>query len=360
MKKLVSILAALALLLSAAGTFAESIGLGTMYVYTQNGKSLNVRSEPYTGDNIIGHVAFGDAVDVVHFEGDWAEIAFGAAGHPTAWVQSRFLQWYAPTSKPTPKPDEDSEAKKMQAELASEVEIEPLAVQAHATRASGWVNMRKSPSKETKRIQTCADGSSLTAFAETTNWYRVTDPATGNSGYIRKDFLTIVPVATPAVDEVTRIGTVNVNGEFLLQGKIPEGYKLQVISSQGSRVIATLTADDGRRPMMMLSVAFDDLYSGVERMNDLSAEDLEILKNTYTQMNEMAFSEAETAAGTKLLIARESGSDTDFVSILSVYQGYFIEFVLSPNPDAAEQILTDDNLKTAIDFLSNLNFIPAN
>ena len=74
----------------------------------------------------------------------------------------------------------------------------------------------------------------------------------------------------------------------------------------------------------------------------------------------MEFSEAETAGGTKLLIARETGSDEDFVSIISLYKGYYVEFVLSPNPNAADQKLTDEQIQAGISFLSTLEFIPAN
>ena len=254
----------------------------------------------------------------------------------------------------------DPDTTQMNAELRSDVAIPRTAMQAQANRASGWVNMRINPSKKTSRVQTCPDGAQLIATAETTNWYRVTDPSTGNSGYIRKDFLKMVPVEQPAVDEATRIGTLNVNGEFLLHGKIPDGYRLQVISARNTKIIAALIAEDESRPQMLLTIAFDEMFADVERMNDLSAEEIEALKATFTDMNEVEFSEAETAAGTKLLIARETGSDEDFVSIISLYRGYSVEFVLSPNPNAAEQKLTDAQIQAGISFLSNLEFIPAN
>ena len=367
MKKLISILAALALLLTMTASFASAegrgLGLGTMFVYTENGKTLNVRSSPETGDNIIGSLKYGAQVNVTGFEGSWARISYQGG---SAWVQSRFLQWYAPGPKPTPQPtpqpapEPDPETAQMYAELRSEVSIPQTAMQAQANRTSGWVNMRVYPSKVTGRVQTCPDGAQLIAFAETTNWFHVTDPATGNSGYIRKDFLKIVPVEQPVVDEETRIGTLNVNGEFMLQGKIPEGYKLQVISAQNTKIIAALVAEDASRPQMLLTVAFDEMFAGVGRMNDLSAEEIETLKASFTDMNEVEFSETETAAGTKLLIARETGSDEDFVSIISLYRGYSVEFVLSPNPNAADQKLTDGQVQAGISFLSDLEFIPAN
>ena len=160
------------------------------------------------------------------------------------------------------------------------------------------------------------------------------------------------------MDETTRIGTLEVNGEFLLQGVIPEGYRLQVISSRSTGVIAALLTDDPSRPQMLLTVAFDEMFAGVARMNDLTDEELETLKASFTTLNDVEFSDAETAAGTRLLIARETGSDEDFVSILSLYRGYSVEFVLSPNPAAADQKLTDAQVQAAIGFLSSLDFIP--
>lgn len=363
MKKLFAILVSLALLLSLAVCAAEApgpIGLGTMFVYTQNGKTLNVRSSPDTGDNIIGHLKYGAQVNVTHFEGSWARIDFADGPDGSAWVQKRFLQWYAPGPKPTPKPDEDQETNRMNAELRSEAGIDPIPVEAHATRASGWVNMRQSPSKDTRRIQTCSDGTVLTAFAETTNWYHVTDPQTGNSGYIRKDFLTVLPSPDPAADETASMGVLNVHGKFQLRCKVPEGYQMQVFSVPNStRLTATLVAEAGKSPQMMLTVAFNEMYANVERMNDLTDEELATIKESYTDMNDVEFTEGETAEGTTLLIAKETGSDEDFVSILSLYKGYSIEFVISPDPDAADHTLSDAQVQTAIDFLSNLEFIPA-
>lgn len=111
---------------------------------------------------------------------------------------------------------------------------------------------------------------------------------------------------------------------------------------------------------MILNIAFNEMYANVERMNDLTPEEIDTMKASYTDMNEVTFSEAETGAGTKLLIARETGSDEDFVSIITLYKGYSVEFLLAPNPDAAQPVLTDAQVQTAVDFLTNLEFIPAN
>ena len=96
MKRMISVLAAVMMLLTLTVPFTSAqgagVGLGTMYVYTANGKTLNVRSTPETGDNLVGSLRYGEAVSVVGFEGSWARIRFAGVPGGTAWVQSRFLQ----------------------------------------------------------------------------------------------------------------------------------------------------------------------------------------------------------------------------------------------------------------------------
>ena len=75
-------------------------------------------------------------------------------------------------------------------------------------------------------------------------------------------------------------------------------------------------------------------------------------------MNDVDISYQNTSHGTKLLIAREIGSDTDFVDILSIYKGYMIEFNMTPSPSAASQTLTNAQIGMCIDFLSDLEFVP--
>ena len=93
-------------------------------------------------------------------------------------------------------------------------------------------------------------------------------------------------------------------------------------------------------------------------MNDMSADDLAVLESSFTSMNEVEITYKETGYGTKLLVAREIGSDEDFVKILSVYKGYFVEFTMTPNPNTASKILTDDQIQAAIQFLTDIIFEP--
>ena len=180
---------------------------GTQYVYTDNGKSLNVRSAPSTGDNVIGSLQYGAEVTVIEmYANGWAQILweqkdngeFGAA-----YVQRRFLVNHQPTSQPVqpaaaPASGTASEAadyakafSSMNAEFKSARKVAvPYTVAARPSRASGWVNLRWAPSTEAERIATCRQGKELTVLAELKNWYQVQDPETGMIGFISRQYTT--------------------------------------------------------------------------------------------------------------------------------------------------------------------------
>ena len=156
------------------------------------------------------------------------------------------------------------------------------------------------------------------------------------------------------------LGTVDINGAFTLQCGIPEGYTPHPVVATSDLVLATLNSEDPDKPMMTLAVSFDETYSDVDRMNDLDADALALLEETYTSVDPtVEISYGETGLGTLLLIARQSVEEPNYISFLSIYKGYFVEFVLTPPEGAESMVLTDDQMKTAIDFLTDLDFIEA-
>ena len=185
-----------AALIPAAG-FAVS---DVMYVYTENGKGLNVRSDPSVSNNVIGSLPYGAAVSVsMPLASGWTAINWSAGS--VAYVQSRFLLDYAPAPRPTSRPvpvptavPSGNAAKTlsdMNAEFRSARKVTaPYTVISRPARASGWVNLRWAPSTETERIATCPQGKQLTVIAEMTNWYQVQDPATGMIGFISRQYVT--------------------------------------------------------------------------------------------------------------------------------------------------------------------------
>ena len=352
------------------------------YAYTHNGKDLSLRAEPNSKAATLLKIPFGDEFFVQKkVNSEWM---YGHWGGQFGYVKARNLvtkkpkkpspkptakptkKPAKPTPKPTKKPEEDhtkEEMAKLNAELKSEKEVEPFYIVARPSRATGWINFRVGPGTVASRITTFTDGKELKVVAETTNWYRVTDPESGKTGYVKKNYTEVVEKEEEEVADVEtngkkNLGTLEVNGAFTLQCEIPEGYDLQVVNVKGDHIIASVISEDLTKPQMYLSIAFDEAYADVERMNDMSEEDLGHLEETFKEMNDVEIEYRETGYGTKLLVAREVGSDTDFADFISVYKGYFIEFNMTPNPKAADQRLTDDQVKTCIDFLTNLDFLP--
>ena len=354
----------------AAITLEEMLGLNsgewpkTMYVYTENRGKLNVRSEPKSGDNVVDQLDYGTEVIVespVVINPEWSCIRNKKAPGGIGYVMTRYLVNNKPSDADKIAEEQERKAnlEELNRQLKSARSLEtPLMLSVRASRASGWVNFRVGPGVAADRISSLPDGRELKAIGETDKWYQAIDLETGKTGYISKGYVTVLGAVKeePAKEQM---GKLVVNGEFALQCQLPEGYTMQLINTLGTKIVAFITSEDTEKPILQLSIAFDELFANVDRMNDLTEEALKGLEESFTEMNDVEISYKETAYGTKLLIAREVGDDTDFVDILSVYKGYSIEFVMTPNPDAKNQTLTEAQIQMCIDFLSELDFVEA-
>ena len=355
-------------------------GSSIMYVKTSNGKSIKIYSEPSKKSSNIGRVGYGDAVEVDwSYAGNdgWSRILLGVAGHPYGYIQTRYLTdkdpgpYQKPTKAPkTPKPTKDpkkeaAELKKQQEELnkelKSEKEVTPYYITVNPTRASGWINFRVGPSTITSKITSYPANKELIVLGETKTWLRAKDPDTGKIGYIYKKYTAKLNKQVVVAEEAAgteKLGKLSVNGEFEITCKLPQDYKLQVVDVRGENIIASVTSEDITKPQMYLSIAYDELYGDVDRMNDLSNEELAILEDSFKEMDQVEIEYRQTGLGTKLMVVREVGNGQKFIDILSVYKGYFVEFNMTPNPNAAVQDLTEEQIQTAIQFLTDVMFEP--
>ena len=95
-KRFLTVLLAAVMLAALLLPLAASADTETYYVYTQNGKGLNVREQPSTDSKAIASLPYGSPVEVVFFNSTgWADILYN--GHEY-WVMARFLV----DSKPAP------------------------------------------------------------------------------------------------------------------------------------------------------------------------------------------------------------------------------------------------------------------
>jgi len=156
------------------------------------------------------------------------------------------------------------------------------------------------------------------------------------------------------------LGTLSINGAFTLQCGLPEGYRIYPTYVNRDLILASIRSEDPVAPVMQLAVAFDETYADVDRMNDLSEEDFAVLEKSFTDVDPtVEITYGDTGLGTRLLIARQYSEGMHYIDFLSIYKGYFVEFVLTPAPAAEDKTLTDEQLQMCIDFLTDLDFIPA-
>ena len=85
--------------------------------------------------------------------------------------------------------------------------------------------------------------------------------------------------STPEEDNTV---TINMHGAFIIKGSLFEGYKWQLSTeSTSSQLVGVFVSDDMTAPVMQLSIALDDSYGEVDRLNDLTDEELKALEATY-------------------------------------------------------------------------------
>ena len=314
MRKSIAITLILTVFLSLFAVIPSAMA-AAYYIRTDNGKTVNLREEPTTNSRSLLQIPYGDEFWVSEFLGNgWA---YGHWGGAFGYVMSRFLS----TTRPEPyiggaagagydysaedKPKKSSstssrssssassEQAQLDKELKSQRDVTPFPIEVRASRTSGRVNFRVGPGTNTTRITGYPDGKELICTGETTNWYRAYDPDNGKYGYIHKNFATRISVpaqysfSSQTTSDKKTLGTLNVNGKFNLVCQMPEGYDLQVVNMRGSRIIAAIEPKDMIRPQMYLTVAYDESYGSVMRINDMTPEELAILENSFREMNQV-------------------------------------------------------------------------
>ena len=167
--------------------------------------------------------------------------------------------------------------------------------------------------------------------------------------------------------EKTQMGTLEMKGAFTLKCAIPENYTLKTIEETSENLVAQLVPADQKKPFVTISIAYNDQYSDVERMNDLPEEQLRVIEDSFLQMDDVKFEYRETGLGTKLLVITEDDNDedgdTDFVDIYSIYKGFETEFVMTPGKDPSAEDddvdMTEEQIQMLFDFITGIDFVDA-
>ena len=158
----------------------------TMYVKSQNGGPLNVRTAPViTKTNCIGQINYGKAVKVIGTaasSSDWVAISFN---NRTAFVMVQYLSSVKPTNA------EIEQAYITHQMNHFKVITNRFVVIAHPENpATGWVNFRTQPGTGKNVITKLTEGRVLTVTGETPEWYQAIDSVTGKTGFVSKAYVT--------------------------------------------------------------------------------------------------------------------------------------------------------------------------
>lgn len=166
----------------------------------------------------------------------------------------------------------------------------------------------------------------------------------------------------------TRMATLNVDNVFTIQGVIPEGYLLVPEQSDPGRYLATIVpaGETAGHVSIVLSIAYDELMSEVERMNDLDADALAKIEATFLEEDSVEISYRETAFGTKVMAVKILNDEGGVAAVdfYTIYKGFGVEIFMLPavmtDPASdAEETVTEEQIAMAIAFLSDMDFVPA-
>lgn len=193
LKRILSLMLAALMVLAVCLTAAsaeEAEESSVYYVYTENGKPLNVRNAP--NGEVIGTLNYGEQVNVRSFmNNNWALINY--MNDTPGYINTRFLIDIPPEElKKLLEEEMNSNTgdplTDIDAEFASAVDVEDYKITARPARVTSVVNMRWIPSETGRIIGQYKATEELIVMKEMNHYLQVKDPDNGDVGYIHKKF----------------------------------------------------------------------------------------------------------------------------------------------------------------------------
>ena len=181
-------------MLTVSAALASMVGNMTMYVYTANGKSLNLRAEPNTSAQVIANIPYGATVSVYEPYNDaWYSVGYNGK---TGYVMSRFLVSDPPgpkpthTNSPTPTPS-PSDKNTLSNAMFDGFSSASYQVKVQPSSPTGYVNLRWAPSLNASIHSRNYMGDILTVVAVNQKWSQVMDESNNVVGFMMSEFLTL-------------------------------------------------------------------------------------------------------------------------------------------------------------------------
>ena len=161
--------------------------------------------------------------------------------------------------------------------------------------------------------------------------------------------------AAPAETAKESMGILKVSKAFDIRySTLPDNYTLHITQQNDMVIIASIRSANEALPQMSLVIAFNDEWADTEKLNEVSEEDLQAIKDSFSkEYPDLTFGMKETYYGTKLLtVTAPSGQDA---YVYTIYKGHEIEIHLYPG--AAQAALNDSDIGRVIAFLSDMDFV---
>ncbi len=180
-KRTLALACALVLLLGLAlstGAAAET----KMYVYTSNGKSLNLRDYPSTDGNVIASIPYGAEVQVdTGFVG--SSFAHVTYKNNTGYCMYRYLTDKKPSPNPTATPAPSTTLYDRFSPCYYIATVRP-------SSPGGFVHLRWAPSKKQPVQRDYYNGDQFTVISQDGTWCQVYDETNNVCGFMMASFLT--------------------------------------------------------------------------------------------------------------------------------------------------------------------------
>ena len=201
-KKILTVMLAVALL--AALALPAVADAFTMYV-TRDGVKVYAKKD--TGAKVYRRLSKGHKLLIEKKSGSWYAILVedpSGDGQTLGWVQGKYLSATKPSSDKKKKATQAPRAtvspqKEIDRLLDTMRDVTPYDAQVVTRTERGTVALRQQPSTAGRQMLGLMNGSPLTVLAEGEGWFRVTDPASGYTGYMSSKY--IVRSAEAADDE---------------------------------------------------------------------------------------------------------------------------------------------------------------
>lgn len=183
-KRFLSILITLVLL---SALFPASIALAnfTVYVYTSNGKTLNMRDFPTMNGNVIANIPYGTALeaDNDYVGTTWVHVFYGTLD---GYCMSRYLVNSKPGAKPKPA---QTTAPSQGSSLYDNFVACRYTAGVRPSSPGGYVHLRWAPDKSAKIRRDYYNEDRLLVIAQNNTWAQVYDEANAISGFMMRSFL---------------------------------------------------------------------------------------------------------------------------------------------------------------------------